>query len=130
MNTAQIIQTLTDHLLNKDAELATAIQEKNNAIAALSTLQAQIDAAQASVPPIVTPPAPVWSPPILVGSNSTDLSNWQHTGAFSSTSSSFEVEKFDGSSWSSIGTGINNGDFCHIRSVSNGQYSEWVEFNA
>ncbi len=65
---------------------------------------------------------------MLTGPNSNDLSNWSHTGGFAQQSSSFEVQRFDGSEWVSVGTGINTGDQCRIRSVSGEQTSEWVEF--
>ncbi len=122
MNTNELIQELTNHLLNKDAQLEAVTQQRDAVVAALNSLQAQIDAAQASA----TPP---WSPPVLAGNNPSDLSNWQHTGQFALQSSSFEVERFDVSVWVPIGTGINNGDFCRIRSVTSGNASDWVEFS-
>jgi len=128
MNTALLIASITGALSERDNAISTLTTERDAARAALATLQAQIDAAQANVPPLVGPP--VWSPPVLSGSNSNDLSNWSHTGTFAEESSSFEVQRFDGADWVGVGTGINTGDQCRIRSVSGDQISEWIEFSA
>lgn len=126
MNTPSLITSITAALHERDNAISTLTAERDTARSALATLQAQIDAAQANVPPL----EPVLSPPVLIGSNPTDLSNWSHTGAFAQQSSSFEVQRFDGTDWVGVGTGINTGDQCRIRSVSGEQVSEWVEFNA
>lgn len=128
MNTETLLATISQELHSRDAQIAMLTNERDSARSAYNHLQSSIDAAQTQVPNPTTPLPD--TPPTLTGTNNGDLSNWSHTGVFASISSSFEVQRFDGSDWVAIGTGINNGDLCRIRSVSGDNISSWVEFNA
>lgn len=127
MNTPALLQQITAALQDRDAQIVTLTAERDTARAAYTALQNTIDNAQTQV---IDPTPPAWTPPVLDGPNSSDLSNWSHTGAFGDGNSSFEVQRHDGTDWTAIGTGINNGDTCRIRSVHAAATSEWVEFNA
>jgi hypothetical protein len=128
MNTDTLLATISQELRSRDAQIAMLTDERDSARLAYNHLQSLIDAAQTQVP---NPSSPLPdTPPALTGTNTGDLSSWSHTGVFASMSSSFEVQRFDGSDWVAIGTGMNNGDVCRIRSVSGDNVSPWVEFNA
>lgn len=127
MNSNELLSILSTELNARDVQIASLTTQCDAANAALATLQASIDAAQTTVP---MPPQPEWSSPTLTGINPSDLSNWSHTGAFVGIGASFEVQRFDGSDWSSVGTGANTGDVCRIRSVNESHQSAWVEFVA
>jgi hypothetical protein len=130
MNITQLIATLTAFDAEHTATVATLTAERDLARQQLADLQAAIDNAQNTVTP---PPPPEYLPPELVNfANPSDLSNWQHRGAFANVGASLDVQRWDSTfqSWGGIGTGINAGDTCQIRSVFNEHASEWVGFTA
>jgi hypothetical protein len=130
MNIIQLTDAITAFVVEQAATIATLTAERDLARQQLADLQAAIDTAQNTVTP---PPPPEYLPPELVNSaNPSDLSNWQHRGAFANVGASLDVQRWDATSqgWVGIGTGSNTGDSCQIRSVFNEHASEWVGFTA